>query len=279
MFAPPEGWDALAPAVFRPARPRLQLVLERALGLLREDSRRVISGEKSASAMALSITERYARRAKLAEQVRARAMAAEDAWERLAPRAWLGDDRRWLVAEKRAPDAKHDGPALSAAWASWELRREPSSLDYVTTLCADPENVALAEEHAIEACRRMSAWGVRSPERFVWLAEESARFHSYRGARPFRERADETLGLSFADRPDVLPRHVKLPTEAELAAKRDLVRANAWEKRAGVLGPNPFAPILEIWRRGYALSAVLDDMIVLVASAAKLEDLLDPLVE
>lgn len=275
-----EGWSDLETRLFCPARPLLQPVLERALGLLRADALRALSGKKNETAAALSFDELARRRRALHEAVRARTMAAEDAWDRLAPKTWLDWDKRLFVCEKIPPDAVTEEPTLSVAWTSWVLRRTPTSIDYVTSLAADPEHIDLVERHAMEACRRMSQWGFRTPSRFVWLAEEAVRFHPYEGARPFRERADEMLGFELVKRPidDVQPHHGRGPTEAEIVAKMDLLRSNEWKARGAATGPNPFESIVEIWRLGYALVAVVDVGVVLAASAPSFAALLEPLV-
>jgi hypothetical protein len=272
----PKGWDELEPRVFAAAAPELQPILERAFALVRGDALRVMSARSERTSARSTDLEA---RAKVVGAVRARAMAPEDGYERLAPRSWIGDERRWFVTEKVAPGTKLDEPMLSVAWTSWIVRREPSSLDVLTTICADPKNAVLAEDYAFEACRHMAIWGWRTPPRVIWLAEERPRFHPYEGARPFRARADEMLRKVFQTEqpPEAKAHHARAnPFEEHmLAAKLDLIRATEWRADAG---PNPFEPIVEIWRLGYALSAVLDVGIVLLANAPRLDDLLDPLV-
>jgi hypothetical protein len=275
-----EGWDDVARSVFRPARPGLPTVLEQAYGLSPEQAQRAVAAETSSdesNARPLlppqQILERMRRRGELLEDLRTRALAPELAWDRLAPKDWAGDARRWFVGEKVPRGTSLDEPTLSVAWTSWVLRREPPSLDYFTTLCADPDGVALAEDLAREACRRMSRWGCGEPSRVIWLAEEDVRLFDYHAARPFRALADEMLGLAFTEYASGPDRRQagEWRREMLLFAKRDVVRANAWP--AGP-GPNPFEPVVAIWRLGYALSAVLDDGAVLSACAPKLGELL-----
>lgn len=276
------GWDELEPRILAPARPELQPILERALGFLRDESRRIVAGPEERSNVRRlpqppsAILARAKAVAKLADDVRARAMAPEDAYERLAPKSWLGDARRWFVAERVPPGTTIDGPMLSVAWTSWAVRREPTSIDVLTSICADPKNAALAEDHALEACRRMAVWGWRTPPRVIWMAEPSPPFFAYRDARPFRARADELLRKVFDTKlaPCVADRSIL--DEAKLVAKLDLLRANEWPSDAG---RNPFEPIVEVWRLGYALAAVLDVGVVLVAPAPALQALVDPLVD
>ncbi|MDB4936642.1 MAG: hypothetical protein JWP87_3614 [Labilithrix sp.] len=54
--------------------------------------------------------------------------------------------------------------------------------------------------------------------------------------------------------------------EARLTAKLDLLRASEWP---GEAGRNPFEPIVEIWRLGYGMSAVVDDGVVLLANRTR----------
>jgi hypothetical protein len=264
-----EGWDAVARSVFCPARPGLPRVFEQVYGLSREQARLAVAGETSNVRWlrpGWQVYERIRERARRLEELRARAQTPALAWERLAPEGWRGDARRWFVGDKVPRGALLDEPTLSVAWTGWVLRREPPSLHYLMTLCADPANVVLAEDLAREACRRIGARGSGDPPPVIWLAEEDARLFDYQEADPFRARADAMLGLDFGDHPEGEWR-----TQMLLLAKRDLVRANAWPKEGG---PNPFEPIVGIWRLGYALSAVLEVGVVLAASAPKLEELL-----
>lgn len=288
-----ERWDEIEPRILRAPRPGLQTVLERAMGLLRADSERVVAGvapgapRPTAGDDVLGILEARERHQHVIGLVRDRTMAAEDAWLRFAKKEWLGDERRWFVCDKVPRTGKVDEPTISEKYTSWVLRREPSSIDYITTLCTDdPANVVAAEELAREACRRMSGWGGNVPERVIWLAEPKLRCFDYVGARPFREHADRMLGLTYRVREMVHGRHWTAADEwragISLFAKRDLVRAHAWPKAAaaGALPaamPSPFEPILDIWRLGYALLAVHDDGIVLGACAPELYELLAPL--
>lgn len=276
----PSGWAELEPRVFAAARPELQPILERALGLRREESRRVLETERPPSFLAVYAGEppgvllaATKRRSQVAADVRARAMAAEDAYERLAPKSWLDDERRWFVTDQLPPKTKQDEPVLRVPWASWVLRRRPSSIDILTTICADPKNAVLAEDYAFEACRFMAGWGWRTPRRVIWMAEPEPRFHDYKGARPFRERADtERKQIVQLEIPaEARAHHAQrdLYDEGKLRAKLDLMRAASGKKL--------FEPIVEIWKLGYALAAVTDFGVVLLANAPKLEELLEPL--
>jgi hypothetical protein len=263
------------------------------MGLPRADSKRVVAGvdpqapHPTPTGDISAILEARARHQHVLTKVRERTMAAEDAWLRFTPKEWSRDERRWFVCEKVPRGAQVAEPTLSEKWASWFLRREPSSIDYITTLCTDdPANVVEAEELARLACRRMSGAGWDVPERVIWLAENNVRLFDYVGARPFRAYADRMLGLAFHVMEEVHGRHWTAADEwrrqMSLFAKRDLVRANAWPnaKAAGAVPtamPSPFEPILDIWRLGYALLAVHDVGIVLAAYAPELHELLAPL--
>lgn len=276
-----DNWNEVEPRVFRPARSGFRPILECAFALLRDDATRVaLAAEQRLRTVEALSLEALSRRTKLIEDVRARAMAPEDAWLRLAPKAWLADERRWFVGEKVARDAKREEPTISVKWTSFLLTREAPSHDYLTTLVVDPANVEAAEALAREACRRMAALGC-TDTRLVWLAEENVRLFDYVGAVPFRAQADRMLGLTFPERPESNGRaeaaDVMRRNEMLAFAERDVVRAHAWSKTAGAAA-NPFEPIVGIWRLGYALVAMLDTGPVLAATAPKLEDLLRPLV-
>lgn len=275
------GWDEAEPCVFRPARAGLQPVLERAFALVRDDAKRVIAVANGSAPEPERELQIDPRREKIRADIRARAMAPEDAWLRLVPKHWLGDQRRWLVGDKVARDGRpHEGPTLSLEHTTFILSREPRSLDYLTTLATDHVNVEAVESLAREACRRMNAWRSSEPPPVIWLAEEHVRFFDFLGALPFRAHADEMFGWSFKEPrqpPRAEAREVQWRDATRRAAKRDLMRANAWPKGPGA-PPNPFESIMAIWLLGYALLHVVEVGVVLLAAAPNLEELLAPLV-
>jgi hypothetical protein len=288
------GWDDLHPRVLRPSRPRLQPVIETSLAFLREDAKRVAAHaddvrepQTRLRGEALkALVERNARHTALTRSVSDRAMAAPDAWLRLAPKEWLADENRLLVGDqlpRGAPPTHTPPPAtptLRVSWTQWATVREAPTLDYVLALCTDPDGVVTAEALAREACRRMSPFGVPMPVTVLWTVEHQVRRHDYIGASPFRERATAALRLTEAElaQGEAVLEARDPPPDAWRAewlrrAKRDLTRRNAWSRTQPPSRENPFEPIVEIWRRGYALVAVLDEWLVLAATAPAIEEL------
>jgi hypothetical protein len=288
------GWDAIGQRVLRPQRPDFRQALAIALGISEHEARRATAGELDTLLAArhrriwtVAGAERDAELARetmwVADRRARAATSVTDAWKRLAPASWLGDDRRWFVGDKVPTSTKIDGPALHVAWTAWVLRQTPSNVEQVIGLCSDVKGVAAAEDLAREAARRLFPWTGCEPPRVVWFVEAETRPFDYRGAHPFRARFDEGLGVSEKrlGAGEMVAAARNPPRDAWLfrwafLAKRDLVRANAWAEApdAGDGGANPFAPVMDIWRLGYALLAIVDDAIVLAAAVPQVDDLL-----
>ena len=287
------GWESLRARVFQPKRPQLQPVIEKAFALVRADSQRVVDHADDPPEVPnrrlrgddlLAATERRTRHTALVGAIRERAMAPADAWELLAPKSWLADERRLLVGEQVPRGSPPPPGALRAAWTAWLSTREAPSIDYVLALASAPEGVEAAEAHAREACRRMAPFGIGTVEKVLWWVEHNVRLIDYVGAVPFRARADEALGLgvdeiargeNIADVRDPPPDAWR--GEWLRLAKRDLVRRNAWSDRRPGSMENPFEPLVSLWLSGYAPVAVLEDRIVLAATAPSIEELTRPL--
>jgi hypothetical protein len=219
-----------------------------------------------------------------------------EAWETLAirdviPASWVNDPGR-----KFARAGKHGAPG---------------DLSTAVALAADPEGVAAAEALAVEFAHRLEVWCPGSASRRVVWRTRGRRHHANRlrdssvHQRPAAllehalttaaDRATFNKWLRWRDEP---PRVV---TTAWLLALQDLTRdialaklwdhatANDWRVPASVpyTGPAipptlrgaPFAatvapldPLLSIWWRGYALAAMTDDALVLVAPAVSDDD-------
>ena len=130
----------------------------------------------------------------------------------------------------------------------------------------------------------MAPFGIGTVEKVLWWVEHHVRVIDYVGAIPFRARADEALGLGMDEitRGEQVAEARDPPPDAWRSewlrlSKRDLVRRNAWSDRGPRSMENPFEPLVSLWLSGYAPVAVLEDRIVLAATAPSIEELTRPL--
>ncbi len=182
-----------------------------------------------------------------------------EAWEMIAPAAWLGDDRRAFLD---ARDATADVPA----------RR----LDALH-LASDPAGMLAAESLADESLRRLAAAGVETgvtsaKPRALWRCERPTRL------RTRFDPGSEAVASRFEDLLRGLSREVTLSAERaservlrELAPRLggcafDAASVHRWSLLCAPMGErNPFTPLRSIWESGYALDGFAPDGFILVA--------------
>jgi hypothetical protein len=154
---------------------------------------------------------------------------------------------------------------------------------------------ALAEQHAHDAAARLAPWGITPPTRVVWrvghvrsatvgspfrdLFPNSSTLNALFGplhARWSRELAgcDRDLGLGdWGTDPDrelgevrtVAQRHLRWETAAAAGLRFPADMPAAVADRAVADLPNPYGPVLDVWRTGFALETVTRDEIRLYA--------------
>lgn len=172
------------------------------------------------------------------------------------------------------------------------IHRWPTSVDLCVALAADPAGVAAADGYAREAIVRLVPWGADPGCRHVaWRLGGSIT-----GTRPrtLAHAAAKTAGAGVATdaeraqirrsvralqaRPDVEALYASWDVEGwlwwELARRADApfpeAQARQWplSVRQALAGrrfrdlPNPFEPLLDVWRLGYALGTTAEDVVV-----------------
>jgi hypothetical protein len=130
-------------------------------------------------------------------------------------------------------------------------------------LASDPEGVRAVEELAQQFVANMKPWGVPQPRWVVWRCLQSAvlRPCDPRLREPIREAYNHEVGLSFIETDD-RPAAVRLGIDVETFrfARTSIATMN--------LSPT-LRPLGAIWNCGYALDAVTDEAVVLVASSIR----------
>jgi hypothetical protein len=221
----------------------------------------------------------------LGRPARPRLGATLEATKGMSPAAaWGAPLEHRSFVDSVAPPPGSVEPSLRLRWGTRRLLPSPPTLGAAVALLADLDGVAAAERLAAEVFRRMVPLGTRVPTRTVWLVEMEPRILDLHGSQPFRPRLDDLLRLDEARlsqgemsiwMPHRPPDHGSYPWRR--AAKRDLIRANAWESGSEWRAPDgtalssPLEPLMGIWRLGYALSAATDDVVLLSAEEVPIE--------
>lgn len=163
-------------------------------------------------------------------------------------------------------DARRRGPGTV-------LAPHPACVRDACLLAGDWPGVLAAEALATEACARLAPWGFPRPRAVAWRVVDRAWRYS-RTAPTWRKLAgvaSRPHGFEYArvgtrpafDRHDAALRDAD-PGLAEWtrgAVANLLLFEAAWPPPA----PNPFAPLVDLWRAGYALGEVDAERAELVA--------------
>jgi hypothetical protein len=268
----PRGtWDPVTERfvyLFALERPNLEATIMQIYGASRQAAApalnppRRITHETTREELRKIFDEEHVRR----ERARSRAMTIADA-TRLTPEPWRSQPRFFLPEGsdhpvKNATTNEH----VRTHWGSLGLVELPRSVCAFIALASDIDAVMRVEALALEAGRRGVVWGLPRPRAVVWQV----------AAEPFIIRypdevapapIDAALGLTE----DELARRSDVEDEWSALARRHVLRNAAWhgavEARAVVPKQaeppllrgqtfaaleNPFEPIVEIWRAGYA---------------------------
>lgn len=298
-----EGWPALEPRVMRPDCSDFERVLEAALALTQYEAKLVakcrdesteersarwkrrMTGSPGATAIERiqEMKEKSRERRGRVEMRLARALPPTEAWKRLVPEEPRPIIERWFAGAVVQKGGAVSPEALHVPWGAWNVEREPTTLEPVLVLASDLDGMRAVETLAHEICRRVEA----KPKRVTWFVEFEPRLVDFPAASNFRARDNDALLIppKRLEDGEVVITSRDLPDDAWRfdwlrRAKRDLTRAHVWEEWAQRRrsGPNPYEPLLDVWRRGYAFLDVVGETIVLSASAPKMDELLDPLV-
>ncbi len=263
-----DAWLEIVGCVLRPARPRLaHCVLERDAHLA---ARQRLAQERASS---------IARCESRIESARAAVFAANDGVITFHMREL---EREWLMLARSDPD---DG--LMDLWAriapvSWIDRKRwrdgaaSFRLDTAIALAADAEGVEAAEL-AIRSLRgALAPWGTHLGPRVRWRAFESdADTITGLLAEPLRAaqealslRAETSIVLSRARELERAVRdaaHARFPGRPELAGSLGHAAyfEAVWRATSLADRESPVAPLRDLWRSGYSLSAIDDDGVVL----------------
>jgi hypothetical protein len=162
-----------------------------------------------------------------------------DLWARVAPRSWL-DSKKWRGSE----------PAM------W--------LDAALALASDPDGVDAAEAAALSLCRNAPGKSVAPRVRWQMGSRDSSHVASLYGPL-----VEELVGVAIADREGKGTRAFRaaeatlasamerLPDRPMLASDLGLARfIDEMRTSAGRDAKSPVAPLMALWRSGYAIAAV-----------------------
>jgi len=178
---------------------------------------------------------------------------------RFARAAWEALNARGVL-----PDAWLDNPRRRFAALDGALHRVPDDFEIVRAIGADPDAAAHAEFLLQEAQARLAAYGVKPLRRWTW----DVVYPRQRGVA-FVESKALVAALSFEG---ITRRYVVERTDrvAERAAmfRRAAISHQEAADAEPLLGPNPFAPIVEIFCLGYVPYGVGGTEALLVAPMA-----------
>jgi hypothetical protein len=270
---------ALAPYVLWPARPHLSRALEIAYALPPRTARAVAARSEESDWGDGTLRGPLPDLSRGSSIDTSRALSAEEAWEKLAPPGFRDAPARFFLGDTVDPCEPTKAPILRTTWGAKSLLSAPPTRAAVLAIAGNPEGISEAESLAREACNRFAPWGAVTPPRIVWHIERAPTLMRYRGAIPLDARLDALLGLSTEEldrgQTEVNAQHVPRGAwrfEWQRAARHDLRRSEAWERAASMGAPfasqpNPYDPLLRIWRQGYALEAMTEEALILGANA------------
>ena len=193
----------------------------------------------------------------------------------------------WFTSEERSFYGDCDcssGPGCNRCGGTG--KRGTNTPQHINSLVSYASNIKVIRRVELLAKNvfiRMSCWGVKPPNRIMWVDEK----HSLRfaGWTPRPWKLIETLK-------DLKAEVEPTGSELEDALKSDIAWANHfyWARREGLRVPNnssylkptgdqmsvywddvpdPFEPLMEIWRLGYALIGIKDSYIVLMNNSSR----------
>lgn len=256
-----DSWLNLVGRLFVPARPHLGTCLE-ARGIYAEARR--LAAERQARAVSDCVAR--------IEAARAAVFAANDG---LVTSTMTDLEREWRWLSRTDPDASLMDVWVRIAPAAWVDHKrwrdvEPAGrLDAAIALASDVGGVEAAEAAALALRAALAPWGRTIGEQIKWCwfeADFAATDELYESAlvaatdavasspraAAMLERAQglgrEARELVLARLPD---REVLAAAVAHAAFVDALWRASELRERA-----SPVAPLMDLWRSGYVLSAV-----------------------
>jgi hypothetical protein len=179
-------------------------------------------------------------------------------------------------------------------------QRHPATVGACVAIAADPEGVVAVEALALEFAARLAAAGMRTASRLRWRVGRLTDHNLL--VRPPREPTGELhsmlLSVHEDDEATVWePGGPSWVTHADLPLRfwpssedfadgttfgriqREISASELWQSAAlyGYRFDNgarpadlrdPFEPLFDVWRRGYAIDTLIDDTLVLLAPAA-----------
>jgi hypothetical protein len=186
---------------------------------------------------------------------------AREAWDSLAARGVIPSD--WQNQKGRVFKE-----------AEGQLFPHPPTVDACLALASDPSGIEAAESLAAEVRARLAPWGAPLPARIAWRVIDPTRLAPTK--EPPLERVRAAL---FADRL-ALAEYNRAFNRARPAFKGGHYpsrgsalfhfAADAAWRVVRHTQPNPFEPLLSLWRLGYALYAIRQQGLVLLAPTTEL---------
>lgn len=272
-----DAWRAFGAGIFRPARPRLAAALGVATGIPDDLVREALA----APAWRWHVARNHSG---LAWRATGHDGAACERW---APGA-----RRRPATPRALWEALATRGVIPDAWVSGDAKRfyggglGPPTMEAAVALAADPEGIAICEDLAREAARRLAPWLERRTPRRVrwWMLDAIPRISIFwedtevygpggeavgramwaatdavGGAFGYRRPAWTAAGAAVAE---------GAPAQDEIVGGVASIVSAAGHWRAAVAAgavsrvtppiafascPDPFEPLLAIWARGYGL--------------------------
>lgn len=218
-----------------------------------------------------------------------------EAWEVLATRGLVRDDARPAPHRDFAPQPSDVLVLTPTGVASWRPQPTPTTVRAAVAIASDPAGIATAEALVCEVRQRLEPWGVPRPRGIRWRIEERP-WGGMAADRPWMpswpavhrfgdpDAVGQQLPGEFWRRWPLNTRSLGRRFAQDLAAHAEWRRLVARGARvtptcaavpvtpgASVVGmafaalPDPFEPLLAVWGLGYAVDAIAEEVVVLVA--------------
>jgi hypothetical protein len=199
-----------------------------------------------------------------------------EAWEALAtrgviPDAWVGDARRAFsdtaacYCDALEPD---DGPCAGCRGIE-QVRATPWTVAACVALASDVAGVTQAEALAREAVARLATvppGDVPRPSRVVWRVVDAKTWRPNRRNEYLLRAQHWGRPTSWKESAEIYRRVRRRGAHSDAQNEAYwLAYCSARWVRSTRTAPDPFAPLVELWALGYALDAITDDAVVLVA--------------
>jgi hypothetical protein len=240
-------WDRIVNGALRPARPRIDRCMEAYRAYVA-----AVADRMHGHARTLADIENRLSRAR--ERVFAEGSGK-------VPAEVTAIEREWLAAARSKSPARE----LETLWRQiaperWQ-RPVPEGAEAMVTLASDPDGVDAAERAAASLREALAPWGVTLGPRVQWVVSREL---------TFAVRAEELFAAPLATcaeaAHDVVQRghRVRRDLRDRLGPQTIPTRNSSLAREIGIIafgstvreqGADPFAPALEIYALGYALTA------------------------